>query len=266
MDLRKLHPDQLIQTIRGLRTENSTQLASGFVKEIMRGPLRDAHDADAGPIEFDHFDTNPTVGAGVITGTVGAADVVLFASTSASNEAGLIVIDDSWSKQWTFGAGTGGSTGWGFVSLDWSIDGVANFQSQYNATPHQGGYGTLGNFAVNFRGKRFKPLHSKTIASGGNITARLAVRPLGVAGQVVIWPGADLQAISSAACNLIQRMQPFSPTTYGPVQTRGLFKPDVAADGPGRKALISQALGRGRLGDLVKSVHGLIDPSREPPR
>jgi len=250
-----------------LRTESQSGLAARLATEVMAGPLRDAHRADAGPIEFDHFDTLPTIGNTQITAVVGAGnDVTLWASTSNTNEAGVIVLDSACSQGFSLAAGAGGSNGWGIVSLDWgtTAPGPA-FQSLYAACPGSG-YGTTRVFAHDFTAHRHKPLHGRTIDSGGQITARLVVRPLGVAGSTVFWPGGDLTAISSAACNMIQKMQIWMPGSYGPIHVRGLFSENGKAGNPGRKSVIANLFGGGKIARLLGGLSGIVDPRPEQAR
>lgn len=262
MDLTKLGHQKLAGLMRRLRQEAQGGLATRLAIETMRGPLADAHRGDAGPTEFDHFDTSPSVGAGIITGTVGGPDVDLFATTSATNEAGLIIVDQT--PQWTLAAGAGGSTGWGIVSVEWGIT-TNPFTATYVATPSSG-YGTRAIFAHDFcTGHPHKPLHGRTIDSGGGITAHLKVRPLGPAGATVVWFGADLLAISSAACTLIQKMQIWAPENYGPIHTKALWSGggngSRSRPGSGRKATISRLFGGGAISDLVSNLKGVVDNS-----
>ena len=259
MNLPQLGHDRLKQVISALRGEAQGGLATTLTSDILRGPCRDAHAADAAPVEFDHFDTNPSTGNAQISAVVGAGnDVTLFATTSATNEAGHIVIQRG--ALWSLAAGAGGAQGWGLVEVSYGIT-SSPYQPIYTAT--QGtGYGAIDNFAIDYTKHMHKPLHGRTLDSGGGITVRLIVRPLGPAGSTVIWPGADLQAISSAACTLIQKMQLWGPADYGPIHLKEMFAGGKTRSGTGRKSLIRQIFGGGRIGQAITGVRHLID---EPP-
>lgn len=257
-----MDPRDLLRLVGDKRRSAQDALANRMTALMMHGPLLDAHANDSGPVEFDHFDTEPSCGNTQITGTVGAGnDVTLYAATSAMNEAGLVVVDNT--PQWvTSAAGVGGTVSWGIVSLEWGMTGIgANFQALYKATPTSG-YGTRAVFALNFKDYRYKPFKGRTILSGGSISVKLVVRPLGTAGAVVPWLGADLTAISSAACTMIDKLQIFAPSNYGPVHTRALFQGNTQAGqrGPGRKALVTELFGGGRISKFVGRVRDWVDP------
>jgi hypothetical protein len=258
-DLSKLGHNTLARLVTTLRTEAQGGLATRLLTEIMRHPLRDAHAADAAWIELDHFDTLPSVGAGQIVGTVGQPDVALFATTGSKNEAGHIVVQRA--QGWAVTAGNGGWQGWGIVEVSYSTKtDRSSYQPEYTATSG-GGYGALDHFAIDLTGHGHKPLHGRTIDSGGGITVRLIVRPLGPPGSVVVWPGADLQAISPAACTLLQKMQVWAPPNYGPIHTRHLFAGGKESNAQtGRKATVSAVLGQARVAKLIASLSNLLEP------
>lgn len=254
----------LASTLKQLRGEAQGGLATRLMTEMMRGPLADAHSADAGPVEFDWFDTDPSVGNAQLTGTVGGGnDITLYAQTSATNEAGLIVLGRAAQQQWSLVSGAGGWSGWGIVNVSYGLNGAgSNFQPLYTATPGSG-YGPSDVFAVDYRGHKHKPLSGRTIISGGGIFVRVIVRPLGVVGAVVPFPGMTLQAISSQACTLIQKMTVFAPSNYGPVHVRGMFQGaqpgQMAAGGMGRKQLIMANFGGGRIASFLNAhIGGLL--------
>jgi len=260
LDLTKLGHDKLARLLAAHRDEAMGGIGSRLLAETLRGPLHDAHAADAGPIELDHFDIAGGSAAGaVISATVGT-ELELFATTSNTNEAGIILINTE--PQWVINAGVGGSVTWGVVKIQWGISGTGpTFQSSYDATPSTG-YGSRSVFAQDFTGHRFKPLHGRTIQSGGGITCRMVVRPIGRPNEVVLWPGADLFAISANACTMIQKMQIWNPPNYGPVHVRALFQGGGdGGQGLGRKQTIRDILGNGRISKLLGSMGGLIDPS-----
>lgn len=251
------------KALAAMKREAQGGISMSLAREVLKGPLSDAHDHDSSPIEFDHFDTSPGVGAGILASTVGGPDLTLFASCSTNSEAGRVVVDNR--DQWvTSGAGVGGTVGWGLVSLDWALSPPgAGFSSAYNATPNPG-YGTVKNLDITFRGKNYQPMRGLTIEGGGQITVRLVLRPIGpVPGAPVVFFGADLLAISSQACNLKSKMQVFKPNNFGPIQPKGLFG---SGDGQGRKATISRLFGRGKLADVLNGVSAIVGGRSDAPR
>jgi hypothetical protein len=260
--LAQLDPRRLLQVVMSHRQEVSSQLRTKLLMQSLMPALHDAHEYDSSPMEFDFFDTVPSVGTGQITSTVGGADVTLFASVPSQSEAGLIVIQRA--NQWTSAAGTGGWYSWSVVNLSWSLNNRDSFSQDYNATPSTG-YGPLDVFASDLaRLKAYKPLNGRTIPSGGSITARLIVRPIGIPGTIAVFPGATITTISSAACNLWQKMVIMGNAQFVPMWVKAMFQgcnASCAGGGSGlegRKAVVSRILGSGNIGKLLGSLHTII--------
>ncbi len=267
LHLPDLGHDRLAAMLKSLQREGQGSLAQQLLSDSLRPALQDSHSHDAAPVEFNNFDTSPTIGNTQITAVVGAGnDVTLYAATASMAEAGLITIDRAVSGMWSLAAGAGGWQGWGVVSLEWGLSGIGtNFDPVYAQIQTGKGYSTCEVFACDLTGHKAKALHGRTILSGGTIAAKMVVRPLGVAGATVVWPGASLSAVSPAACNIIQRMAIFDPDTYGPVSVKGLFKGGTQGPGIGRKAAIKQLLG-GKIGGAFLNLKGLLGMGSDPAR
>jgi len=267
---------QLQGALQGLnhwREHSRGDIRGRIIEEILRGPLQADHEANSGAIEFDSFDTNPSATDAQITAVVGAGnDLTLFAQTSAQNEAGVIIVQRA--NQWVIDAGTGGSQGWGIVDLQWSLNGPgANFNQQYDAMP-SGGYSPADVFAMDYaKLNAYKALHGKTIISGGSIVVKMVVRPLGPVGSTVVWHGATLTAISSAACNMWQKMVTFGPGSYGPISVPSLFhgcsqQCDGESARPGKRQIVAGLFGNGALGSFIHGIKHIVagpPPQTQPP-
>lgn len=272
-----LDPQQLIQILKAqqpalggpvealMMRQNSamqSHLGGNILQTILQGPLQDAHDFDAAAVEFDQFVTGiAATDAGVITGivnTAGGTDLTLYAQTSAQSESGVIIIDPGASMGMSqVTAGTGSSLGWGVVSIPYGLTSPGvGFQSIYDAMPSTFAYNTSRIFAHDLcRLRAYKPLHGLTIESGGPITCRMIVRPLGPTnGITVVWPGATMHSISPQACNLIQRMVRFEPENYGPLNPSTFFGVNKLATAPGRKVLARTLFGGGQLTNLLGNL------------
>lgn len=236
-------------------------ISSRFLSANLEGPIRDSHSGDAGPTEFDIFDTIPSVGlTGQISAVVGTT-VTLYAQVSNTSEAGMIIMPQASTMEWTLASGAGGWQGWGISNLAWSLSSPSNFQATYQPIPSNGaGYMCPDYFNVNFcmgpNRHTYKPLHGMTIDSGGQITVQLTVRALGPAGTTVIWPGACITACSTKACEIIGQMQPWSKDSFGPLKLKHLF----AQAGTSRLSSIRGLLGGGNLPRLLQSSQPLLIP------
>jgi hypothetical protein len=233
-------------------------VATRLLERNLEGPIRDAHSGDAGPTEFDVFDTSPTVGAGVLSAVVGA-ELVLYAQVSNTSEAGLIIIGRATQQQWSLIAGAGGWQGWGVSNLAWSLGASTSFQATYNPIPSQGaGYMCPDYFFVDFcsgpNRHSYKPLHGMTIDSGGQITIQLTVRALGPAGTTVIWPGAHVEACSTKACEMLGQMTVWDKDQFGPLKLKPLFK----AGGTTRLTAVRGLLTGGALSRTLSSIGPLL--------